>query len=305
MKYKWPVLLHEKPLIELEEDIRQDRVSHAYLFDGPKQIGKTRVARIFAQILQCEENFCRTCTTCKQIEKGQHIDTIELLDDGERLKIDKIRELLTHLSTTHTGRHKIVFIQNLDRIVTEAANTLLKTLEEPIPGVIFIMTSTQSHALLDTIISRCRVIPFQAMSEKDIHKYLQEQSDQDESTLEMMAAFSMGRPGRAMKFVEDPDHFRYYQDIYQNVVKMFQRSTVTERMVYAEEVAKDPQMIESFLEIYVHVVRGFIMRKLKGDQIPYPFEALFAMVEHLNQARFELDHNLNARMVLENLMMKF
>src|SRR3989338_8750934 len=122
MKYKWPVLLHEKPLLELEEDLSQDRLSHAYLFDGPTQIGKTLVARIFAQILQCEKDFCRTCTLCRQIEKGQHIDTLELLDDGESLKIEQIRALLGHLSTTHSGRYKIVFIQNLNRIVYKDAN---------------------------------------------------------------------------------------------------------------------------------------------------------------------------------------
>lgn len=302
MKYKWPVLLHEKPILELEEDLRQHRLAHAYLFDGPSEIGKTLVARIFAQILQCEQDFCRTCATCRQIEKGQHIDTIELLDDGESLKIEQIRDLLAHLSTTHTGRYKIVFIQNLDRIVTDAANTLLKTLEEPIPGVIFIMTSTRSHLLLETILSRCRIINFHAMSEKSILEYLRERSDQDESILEMMAAFSMGRPGRAMKFLEAPERFRFYQDIYHQIVKFLERPSLTERMVYADEVVKEPASLEAFLELFAHVVRGFCLRKLKGDQIPYSFDQLFAMIEHLNQACFELDHNLNPKMVVEKFM---
>lgn len=305
MKYKWPVLLHEKPLLELEQDLSQDRLSHAYLFNGPNQIGKTLVARIFSQILQCNNDFCRDCPTCRQIEKGQHIDTIELLDDGDSLKIEQIRELLTHLSTTHSGRYKIVFIQNLDRIVVEAANTLLKTLEEPIPGVIFIMTSTRSHQLLDTIISRCRVISFNAMPEKAILEYIQGRSDLDSSTLEMMAAFSMGRPGRAMKFLNDPEQFRFYQDIYHQIVKFLERSTMTERMVYSDEIAKDPAMLEAFFELFAQVVRGFMLRKIKGDRIHYTFEQLFAMVGYLNQARFELDHNLNAKMVVENLMLKF
>lgn len=304
MKYKWPVLLHEKPLLLLEEDIRQNRLSHAYLFDGPSEIGKTLVARVFAQILQCPHDFCRTCHTCRHIEKGQHIDTIELLDDGESLKIEQIRELLSHLTTTHSGRHKIVFIQNMDRIVTEAANTLLKTLEEPIPGVIFIMTSTQSHLLLDTILSRCRVVSFHPMPEKMILDSLKQRSELDASTLEMMAAFSMGRPGRAMKFVDDPEHFRFYQDIYQQILKMLERSTLTERMVYADELGKDTPKIEAFLELFTHVVRGFMLRKLAGESISYSFEQLFAIIEYLKEARFELNHNLNSKMVMEKLMIK-
>ena len=306
LQYKWPVVGHVKQLLEMEEDLRQGRLSHAYLLNGPSQIGKRLVARTFAQILQCEnKNFCRTCITCKHIEKGHHIETIELRDDGEPITIEQIRDLLSHLSITHSARYKIVIIQNLERISPNSANTLLKTLEEPRPGVIFLMTTTHSHELLDTILSRARLITFHALPESTIREQLQETlSDMESSTLEMMAAFSMGRPGRALQFSNDPDRFRFYQDIYQHITKFFEYSRLTDRMIYVEEIAKEPESLDAFFELFYHVVRGSIFQKLEGKQIPYRFDQLFGMIEYLNQARFDIDHNLNSRMVLENLMMK-
>ena len=285
-------------------DIQNNSVSHAYLFDGPEKLGKTLVARTFAQILQCRHNFCRICSTCKQVEKGQHIDTMELLDDGQAIKVDKVRELMSLLATTSSSRHKIVFIKNINRMGTAAANALLKSLEEPIPGVVFILTSTQSHALLDTIISRCRVIPFHPHAETLIADHLKASSpDMDEEMIHMMAGFSMGRSGRAMEFLNDPDYFRFYQDMYQQITHLLDRSTTTERMMYAATVAEDDEHRTAFFELFSHILRGLILEKIKGHEVPYRFDQLFDMVESLNQARFEVDHNVNARVALEKLMM--
>tara|TARA_B100000315_G_scaffold258992_1_gene313130 strand:- start:2033 stop:2959 length:927 start_codon:yes stop_codon:yes gene_type:complete len=306
LEYKWPVIGHAKQLEQLEEDLKQGRLSHAYLFSGPSQIGKMPMVRTLAQILQCENNYCRECSACHQIEKGQHIDTIFLRDEGESLKIEDIRELLTHLSTTSSSNYKIIIIQRIERMTPEAANAFLKTLEEPIPGVIFLLTTTQKQKLLDTIISRVRVISLHALSDSVIRDYLvKERSDLDKNTLEMMAAFSMGKPGRALIFSRDPDRFRWYRDMYHQVARFLERSKLVDRMLYVEELLKDPEAVNSFMELFIHAVRGLILQKLEGKQMVYSFEELFAMVEYLKEARFELEHNVNQRLVLENLMTKF
>ncbi len=306
LQYKWPVIGHVKQLEQLEEDLRQDRLSHAYLFSGPSQIGKMPIARTFSQILQCENHYCRECPTCKQIENGQHIDTWILRDEGESLKIEEVRELLTHLSTTTSSRYRIVLIQNLERITPEAANAFLKTLEEPIPGVIFLMTTTQKERILPTILSRTRVISLHALSDAVIQDYIKtDRPEIDPTTAQMMAAFSMGKPGRAMIFLRDPERFRWYQDMYQKISRFLERSQVADRLIYVEELLKDPEAMNAFLELFAHVVRGLTLQKLEGKQVAYSFEQLFAMVEHLREARFELDHNVNQRLVLEHLMTTF
>ncbi len=304
MKYKWPVIGHIKQLEELEKDLLQGRLSHAYLFDGPSQIGKMPIVRTFAQILQCENNFCRECSTCKQVEKGQHIDTFFLRDEGESLKIEDVRELLSHLSTTKSSPYKIVVVQNLERITTEAANAFLKSLEEPTPRTIFLMTTVQKQRLLSTILSRMRVVSLHALSDKVIYDYLREiRPNMDPKMIEQVTAFAMGKPGRAMVFLNDPDRFRFYQDMYHQIAKFLERSTKTDRMLYVEGLIKEPERIEPFLELFVYVVRHFLFKKMEGGQVSYSYEDLFNLTKRLDQARFELEHNVNAKLTLENLLL--
>ncbi len=301
MDYAWPVLGNAHALEELEQDIRENRLSHAYLFEGPYQLGKTLVTRTFAQILQCPNGFCRTCTLCQQIERGQHIDTLELLDSGESLKVETIKELLSHLSTTHSGRYKIIFLQNLERIVEEAANMLLKAIEEPISGVIFLITATQSQQLLPTLISRVRTIPFRPVPDSLIRDALKERRpDLDDVSLTLMTTFAVGRPGRAFEFLDDPERFRFHQDISQNLTRLLQRSTLTERMTYVNTLVEDPRAIESFFERFTHIVRGLIFAGPSSS--PYSLAQLFAILDALGAARFQLEHNVNPKLALENLM---
>lgn len=303
MDYAWPVLGNTHALGELEQDIRENRVSHAYLFEGPHQLGKTLAARTFAQILQCPNGFCRTCPICLQIERGQHIDTLELLDTGESLKVETIKELLTHLSTTHSGRHKIVFIQNIERIVEDAANMLLKAVEEPISGVIFLITVTQTQQLLPTLVSRLRTITFRPIPETLLRESLQSRRpDLDEVSLQLMTTFSMGLPGRAFEFLEDPNRFRFHQDIAQNLTRLLKRSTLTERMMYVNTLVEDPTAIDSFFERFTHLTRTLIFQHLKGEETPYSLERLFGILDALGAARFQLEHNVNPKLVLENLV---
>lgn len=305
MKYKWPIIGHTKQLEELEKDLTEDRLSHAYLFAGPNQIGKMPVIRTFAQILQCPFNFCRECPTCKQIEKGQHIDTFFLRDEGESLKIEDIRELISHLSTTKNSAYKIVIVQNLERITPEAANAFLKTLEEPTERTIFLMSTTQKQRLLPTLISRMRVITLHALSDKVIRDYLaQIRPNLDPKISDQVAAFAMGQPGRAMVFLNDPESFRFYQDMYHQISKFLERSSKTERLLYVETLLKEPNRIGPFLELFVYVVRLLMFKKMEGNQVPYSYQKLFELVSRLDQARFDLEHNVNERLTLENLLLE-
>lgn len=306
LKYKWPVMGHGKQLAELEADIEQNRLSHAYLFIGPNKIGKALIARTFAGILQCPNHFCRDCPVCHQIEKKQHIDTLEIQDIGESLKIEEMRELLSHLSTTSSSRHKIVIFQNIERATPDAANAFLKHLEEPVPGVIFILTTAERRSLLDTILSRSRIIHFHPLAESTILEYLKtEHPHFDPKLLEMMAGFSMGKSGRAIDFFNDADLFRSYQEMHQQVLRFFEGLPLVDRMLYVENLIKTPESIPIFLELCATVARRILLKKVEGSQIPYSFEQLFDILTLLNRAEADLEHNVNARLVLENLVIHF
>jgi DNA polymerase-3 subunit delta' len=105
LMYNWNIIGHKKQLELIEEDIKSDRLSHAYLFTGPSSVGKFAIAKMMVNILQCPHNLCRTCPTCIQLSKGSHPDTIVLDDDGESIKIEQIRDIIARLNMTKQANY--------------------------------------------------------------------------------------------------------------------------------------------------------------------------------------------------------
>ena len=144
----------------LKNAIAQQRVGHAYLFVGPRGIGKTTTARIFAKALNCEAGLvqepCCSCPSCKEIASGSSLDVIEI-DGASHNKVDDIRDIRDNVQYTPSrSRFKLYIIDEVHMLSTAAWNALLKTLEEPPPHVKFLFATTEPHKVLATIVSRCQ-----------------------------------------------------------------------------------------------------------------------------------------------------
>ncbi len=204
----------------LKNAISMDRLHHAYLFAGPRGIGKTSTARIFSKALNCERGPsikpCNACSSCKEITLGSSMDVIEI-DGASNRGIDEIRNLRETVKFSPSkGRFKIYIIDEVHMLTTEAFNALLKTLEEPPMHVKFIFATTEPHKVLPTILSRCQRFDFRRIQMKDIITKLHEVSkveglniDEDaflyiakasdgsmrdaESILDQIASFSKGK----------------------------------------------------------------------------------------------------------------
>lgn len=299
MFYHWNVIGHTMELARLEEDFKSGNIHHAYLFAGPEKVGKFRVAKSVSKILQCPSDFCHTCPTCFQIEKKCHPDTTELEDDGESIKIGTIREIINRLSMTGQSRYKILLIQNIGRLTGEASNCLLKTLEEPPEKTVFLFTAGQLRDISPTIASRMRIIHFKKLQDDVLREALQkEYPEADNETLDQVIILSLGRSGRALQLLKNPEMFQDLRDLYRHIQFLDEKAGAATRMLSMGEMSKDPQKIKTFLALLTHYIR----QKLLSAKTPDEKHHAISTIEEIHRVIDLMARNVNPRLLLENIM---
>jgi DNA polymerase III subunit delta' len=187
---------NDKVMSRLRRKLLEDRFPHGLIFSGPEGIGKHTCALMVAKALNCLEapldEFCNVCTSCKKIDSGNHPDvmTISVEEDATQIRIAQIRQLLGMLELQPLeGRTKVFIIDPADLLNAEAANALLKGLEEPPENSLFILITVNVHELLFTIRSRCQVYNFTPLSLDEIRRH--------GTTDELTIRWSQGSIGRA------------------------------------------------------------------------------------------------------------
>jgi DNA polymerase III subunit gamma/tau len=181
----------------LKNAVEQNRLAHAYLFVGPRGVGKTSTARILAKALNCIHGPtvtpCGVCDNCKEIAAGNSLDVIEI-DGASNNSVEDVRELRDNVRYAPAkGRYKIYLIDEVHMLSSAAFNALLKTLEEPPPHVKFIFATTEPQKVLPTILSRCQRFDLHRIPAKLIAQHLQYIAKQEKITLEPTAAHAIAR----------------------------------------------------------------------------------------------------------------
>jgi len=284
----------------LENEIKAEKISHAYLFFGPRGIGKTTMARLLAKAVNCEKRKkgesepCNQCDSCLEINQGKSLDLIEI-DAASNRRIDEIRELRERVRFRPTkSKYKVFIIDEVHMLTTEAFNALLKTLEEPPEYVIFILATTEIHKVPETIISRCQTFSFKPVSPEKIVKRLEmiakkEEIKVEKEVLENIAYYSEGHPRDAesllaqvfalaseekkitleqLKLILPPSNF----DLVLKLIKLIQERKVKEALILINQLVDEGMDLEHFTNDLVEGLRKVLLAKMNLTKLSLPSE---------------------------------
>ncbi|MDR7866099.1 MAG: DNA polymerase III subunit delta' [Sporomusaceae bacterium] len=191
---------HGEVTAMLRNMLSSGRMPHALLFVGPAGIGKMLVARTLAAAILCGAGAepCGECPSCRLVAQGAHPDLVVLAAEGASLKIDQIRALQHEAALApYYGAGRVFLIEEAERLTVQAANSLLKILEEPPAGSVFILTAASQHAMLPTVVSRCRVFTFRPLAPEALARLLAARGA-DGTRAATAARLSGGRVGEAL-----------------------------------------------------------------------------------------------------------
>lgn len=213
----------------LKNAIKNNQLAHAFLFCGPRGVGKTTCARILAKTINCENiqkdgEACNKCTSCKSFNEGTSLNIHEL-DAASNNSVDDIRTLTEQVRfAPQAGKYKVYIIDEVHMLSSSAFNAFLKTLEEPPPYAIFILATTEKHKILPTILSRCQIFDFKRITLNDTVEHLEEICEKEEiksdkAALQVIAQKSEGCMRDALSILDKIVSFTNSEVTYQNTLE--------------------------------------------------------------------------------------
>jgi DNA polymerase-3 subunit delta' len=327
----WKTIGQEKAIALLKHALAADNTAHAYLLIGPAHIGKLTLALDLAKALNCPESDppCGNCTSCQRIAGGKHADVIitdlensaHTTESGTRIKIsiNDIKEIERSASLfPYEGIYKVFIIKGAENMSREAANSLLKILEEPPQKVVFILTTADESLLLPTVISRCQRIELTPLPTAEIERILLQQQGVDGDKARLIARLSGGCPGWALSASIDEGYLRERDDRLSRIISLLP-ATWEDRFNYAAKFENNRKKAEDTLYTWLIWWRDIMLvwcgcteLVTNIDHITILEEWAHTMdlqeisnfINHIEMSLEALSRNANIRLLFETMMLE-
>jgi DNA polymerase-3 subunit delta' len=318
------VVGHKDIVQYIQNAVKQNKLSHAYILNGQRGSGKKLLSRLFAMTLQCETGQpepCGECRSCMQTKNGNQPDIITVTHEKPAtISVDDIREQLNGdvMIKPYSSPYKIYIIPEADLMTPQAQNALLKTLEEPPEYAVIFLLTENADSLLPTIRSRCVMLKLRNIKDKLVKKYLMEQLQVPDYQAELCAAFAQGNIGRAVMLAKS-EHFNEIKDEAIQLLKYIDEMELHEIVGAIKQIGKYKLEVTDYLDILTIWYRDILLYKATkdveglvfGDQLTFikkkasnsSYEGIETILTAIEKAKLRLKANVNFDLLMELLLL--
>jgi DNA polymerase III subunit delta' len=324
MNNNWNLIGHEWAVDMLKKHVVNGTTRHAYLFAGPPGLGRRSLALRFAQALNCQTPIdagipCGQCRDCKQIEAMQHPDlsVVQADSEGGTLKVDQIRDARRSLTLKpYIANYRVALFLRFQQANDNAANALLKTLEEAPSYAVLILTADNPEQLLPTIVSRCEVLRLRPLNIEAVQKEL-ENRGLEIGQAKLIAHISGGRFGYALRLIENDSLLDKRDQRLNDLLTLIPASRV-EKFAYADKLAKDKESMRQAILIWLSYWRDVMLRTAQAESPlvnvdrnmeiedladRMDLSSARRVVSNLENTLEKMERNVNSRMLAEVLLL--
>ncbi len=318
------IIGHEQIKVHLQNAISMDKVSHAYIFNGPDKSGKVMLAKSFAMALQCQQNTtegCMGCRSCKQALSGNHPDIIYLRHEKPNtISVDDIRKQVNSdiLVKPYASPYKIYIVDEAEKMSQQAQNALLKTIEEPPAYAIILLLTTNADSFLPTILSRCITLNLKAVADSTIRAFLMEEYQIPDYKADVCTAFAQGNVGKAIQLAGS-EEFNEIKTSALQLLRRVKEIELYEMMEAIKQISSYKLEITDYFDIMAIWYRDVLFYKatsdanhlifkdevynIKKQASKSSYEGLETIIKALGKAKQRLNANVNFELVMELLLL--
>ena len=320
------VVGHKNIIQYIENAVKTDKVSHAYILNGEKGSGKRLLANLFAMSLQCQNrdedgDACGKCQSCKQAVSNNQPDIIRVTHEKPNtISIDDIREQINNdiVIKPYSSKYKIYIVPDADMMSVQAQNALLKTIEEPPAYAVLVLITTNPEVFLPTILSRCIQLKLRPLKDSVVSDYLTEKMGVSDGQADIYAAFARGNLGKAIHLASSEEFALLYREVL-TLLKNIKDMDIPMLLDYIRKLQEDNLDLYECLDFMQLWYRDILMFKVTKDMNSLIFkeeysavssccqkssyEGLEEILSAIEKAKVRLNANVNTDLALELMLL--